>query len=89
MSDVRVWLVEREYSRDVANMVRLTYATPDGERYVVMEKSLGSAMEADEVTAAVRVSSDKLVEVRDDGVRERYMDEAERMMDEYDAGERV
>lgn len=88
MEEVRVWLVEREYGRDVANMVRLTYATPDGERYVVMEKSLGSAAEADEVTASVRVSRDKLVEAPDD-LKERYGREAARMMDEYDAGDRV
>lgn len=89
MEEVRVWLVEREYSRDVANMVRLTYATPDGDRYVVMEKSLASAAEADDVTASVRVSPDKLVRVRNDEVRKRYREEVGRMMEEYDPGDRV
>jgi len=30
---IRMWLVERTYSDDEQNMVILTYATTDGERY--------------------------------------------------------
>ena len=37
---VEVWLVERTYSDDEQNLVVLTYATPDGERYFRKERAL-------------------------------------------------
>ncbi|MFQ3320223.1 MAG: hypothetical protein ACI80F_002301, partial [Natronomonas sp.] len=39
---VRVWLVERTYGDDEQNLIILTYATPDGERYLRKERALTS-----------------------------------------------
>jgi hypothetical protein len=39
---VQVWLVERTYSDDEQNMIILTYATTDGERYFRKERALTS-----------------------------------------------
>lgn len=50
---VRVWLVERTYSDDEQNVIILTYATPDGERYFGKERSLTSFSDVRDTTAAV------------------------------------
>ncbi len=84
MTDVRVWLVERTYSdRDLLTLV---YATPDGERY--LQKELAGRL-GGETTAAIEVEDDRLSPVDDDGRRERYADEVERMANKHEPGDTV
>lgn len=60
---VRVWLVERTYGDDELNLVILTYATLDGERYYRKERALTSFTgPARETTAAVDVEPSALGE---------------------------
>jgi len=59
--EVRVWLVERTYGDDELNVVILTYATPDGERYFRKERALTSFTGASrETSAAVEVDPNDL-----------------------------
>lgn len=59
--EVRVWLVERTYGDDEQNLVILTYATPDGERYLRKERALTSFTgDNRETTAALDVDPDDL-----------------------------
>ncbi|MFB6118128.1 hypothetical protein [Halosegnis sp.] len=85
MSDqpTRVWLVERTYSDDEQNLIILTYATPDGERYFRKERALTTSSDVRETTAAVTVSPDNLGEVTDPEERERFAVEAQRMASEH------
>lgn len=76
---VRVWLVERTYPEDERNRVRLTYATPDGERRFRKSRELRSPTSAHETTAAVHVDPDALVPVKDPTRRTQYAAEARRM----------
>jgi len=80
---VRVWLVERTYSDDEQNLIILTYATPDGERYFRKERALTSFSDARETTAAVDAAPGNLGAVEDPELRERYAAEARRMADEH------
>ncbi len=81
---VRVWLVERTYSDDEQNLIILTYATPDGERYFRKERALTSFTDtARETTAAVDVDPDNLGVV-DDEFQTQYAAEARRMADRHD-----
>lgn len=83
--DVRVWLVERTYSDDEQNLIILTYATPDGERYFRKERALTSFTgAARETTAAIDADSDNLGTVDDPDRREQYAAEARRMADLHD-----
>lgn len=82
-ADVRVWLVEREFTDK--GMVTLVYATPDGERRLV-EQRAANAIE--DVTAARDVDPDRLAPT-DDGDVDRFADEAARMADRHDPDERV
>ena len=75
---VRVWLVERTYSDDEQNLIILTYATEDGERYFRKERALTSFTDARETTAAVEADPDNLGRV-EPGLREQYAAEARRM----------
>ncbi|OYR56582.1 hypothetical protein [Halorubrum halodurans] len=81
---VRVWLVERTYSDDEQNMVILTYATPDGERYFRKERALTSFSDVRDTTAAVQAGPGELGSVDDPDLRERYAAEARRMRDAHD-----
>jgi hypothetical protein len=75
---VRVWLVERTYGDDELNLVILTYATPDGERYLRKERALTSFTgPARETTAALDVDPDDLGETPPED-REYYADAASR-----------
>jgi len=85
----RVWLVERAYSEEVQNMLKLVYATPDGERRLHLQKMLSSPHQADTITAARDVPDEKLEPVRDDEDAERYAREADRMRGEYEPDETV
>ncbi|EMA63296.1 hypothetical protein [Halorubrum kocurii] len=81
---VRMWLVERTYSDDEQNMVILTYATPDGERYFRKERALTSFTDVRDTTAAVDAAPENVGAVGDPADRERYAAEAERMAGEHD-----
>ena len=81
---VRMWLVERTYSDDEQNMVILTYATPDGERYFRKERALTSFSDVRDTTAAVDAAPANVGRVGDPADRERYAAEADRMAHEHD-----
>ncbi|MFB6101385.1 MAG: hypothetical protein ABEJ73_02335 [Haloplanus sp.] len=80
---VRVWLVERTYSDDEQNVIILTYATPDGERYFRKERALTSFSDVRDTTAAVEADPDDLGVVEDER-REAYAAEAWRMAAAHD-----
>lgn len=82
---VRAWLVERTY--DDKGLVRLTYATPDGERAVRKERSV-RLVERRPATAAVDADEDALEPVAP-ADRERYRAEASRMAERHDPDEAV
>ncbi|RLM50252.1 hypothetical protein [Halorubrum sp. Atlit-28R] len=81
---VRMWLVERTYSDDEQNMVILTYATPDGERYFRKERALTSFSDVRDTTAAVDAAPSNVGTVDDPDDRERYAAEAARMARTHD-----
>ena len=80
----RMWLVERTYSDDEQNMVILTYATTDGEKYFRKERALTSFSDVRDTTAAVETDPGNVGAVADPADRERYAAEAERMSQAYD-----
>jgi hypothetical protein len=80
---VRVWLVERTYSDDEQNLIILTYATPDGDRYFRKERALTSFTDVRDTTAAVEAPPENLG-VTDEDRREAYAAEAERMAAKHD-----
>ena len=82
--DIRVWLVERTYSDDEQNLIILTYATPDGERYFRKERALTSFTDVRDTTAAVDADPDNLGSVDDADLQEQYAAEAQRMQEEHD-----
>ncbi|QGA82671.1 hypothetical protein [Halomicrobium sp. LC1Hm] len=86
---VRVWLVERTYSDDEQNLIILTYATPDGERYFRKERALTSFGDIRDTTAAVDAEPGNLGTVDDADLRERYATEARRMADVHDPDDRI
>jgi hypothetical protein len=81
---VRVWLVERTYSDDEQNLIILTYATPDGERYFRKERALTSFTDQRETTAAVDVGVDNLGSVDDPELQSQYRSEAKRMAEKHE-----
>jgi hypothetical protein len=81
---VRVWLVERTYSDDEQNLIILTYATPDGERYFRKERALTSYTDQRVTTAATDVDPVNLGTVEDPDEREQYAAEARRMAETHD-----
>lgn len=83
-SAVRVWLVERTYSDDELNLVILTYATPDGERYFRKERALTSFTNAPETRVSVEADPGNLGAVEDPETVEWYRTEATRMAAEHD-----
>lgn len=86
--DVRLWLVERTYSdRD---LVRMVYATPDGNRYLQREVSSSVLRRSGGGSAAAIVVPDDRVEtVADPADSERYAAEASRMADEHEPDDAV
>lgn len=80
---VRLWMVDRTYTDK--GMLRLEYATPDGERHLTKQRSLN----AGDPTAAIDVEPDRLEPVTDEDTRERYASEATRMRDQHDPDKRV
>ncbi|WP_121743028.1 hypothetical protein [Natronorubrum halophilum] len=81
---VRVWLVERTYSDDEQNLIILTYATPDGDRYFRKERALTSFTDARDTTAAIDADPDNLGSVDDADLQSQYATEARRMADTHD-----
>jgi hypothetical protein len=81
---VRVWLVERTYSDDEQNVIILTYATTDGERYFRKERALTSFSDVRDTTAAVDADPGNLGAVTERAERERYAAEATRMAERHD-----
>jgi len=81
---VQVWLVERTYSDDEQNLIILTYATPDGQRYFRKERALTSFTDTRETTAAVDVAPKNLGDVSDPDRVQRYATEARRMQEVHD-----
>ena len=77
---MRCWLVEREY--DDKGLVRLVYATPDGDRRLVSERSANMLRGAD-VTAAREVDPERLDDVEEETERERYAAEVERVRENH------
>ncbi|RKD89281.1 hypothetical protein [Halopiger aswanensis] len=82
--DVRVWLVERTYSDDEQNMIILTYATLDGDRYFRKERALTSFTDIRDTTAAVDVPPTNLGTVDDPDQQAQYAAEAQRMAEIHD-----
>ncbi|GAB3419909.1 hypothetical protein GCM10027435_21900 [Haloparvum alkalitolerans] len=81
---VRVWLVERTYSDDEQNLIILTYATPEGDRYYRKERALTSFSDVRDTTAAVEVGERDLGAVDDPDLQEQYAAEARRMREVHD-----
>ena len=86
---VRVWLVERTYSDDEQNLIILTYATTDGERYYRKERALTSFTDARNTIAGVNVDPDNLGTVNDLDLQEQYAAEAQRMNDAHDPDDSI
>jgi hypothetical protein len=64
---VRVWLAERTYGDDEQNLIILTYATLDGERYLRKERALTSFTgPGRETTASLEVAPSDLGEASED-----------------------
>ncbi|MFB6282652.1 MAG: hypothetical protein ABEK59_01795 [Halobacteria archaeon] len=87
--EVRLWMVERTFSRDIRNVVRLTYATEDGERYLVKEKAVSNPQDADSIPCSIEAEESRLSEVPDVDMRERYEREAGRLMEEKSPDESI
>jgi hypothetical protein len=81
---VRMWLVERTYSDDEQNMIILTYATLDGERYFRKERALTSYTDVRDTTASVVAEPENVGPVEDPDTVERYATEAKRMAEVHD-----
>jgi len=90
--ETRVWMVERTFSADSPNIIVTTYATPDGTRSLQREwayNRYGSAAGAPTVTAAMDVEEERLSDVDDPDLVERYRSEAHRMRERHDPDEAV
>lgn len=83
---MRCWLVEREY--DDKGLVRLVYATPDGERRLVSERS-AAMLQGSGVSASKDVDPDRLEAVTDAATRTRYREEVDRVQDNHGPDETV
>jgi|GEM_PF-155809 hypothetical protein len=83
---VRCWLVEREYTDK--GLVTIVYATPDGERAAIMQRSSNMLARTD-VTAARDVDPDELEPVDDPETRDRYAHEVERMRENNDPDDAI
>jgi len=81
-----VWLVDRQF--DSKGLVRLTYATLDGERVHTTEVSERRLMMGDGVAAGRDADASALGETPTDSV-ERFATEATRMAAEHDRDETV
>ncbi|MFA9516745.1 hypothetical protein ACERIT_05950 [Halopenitus sp. H-Gu1] len=86
----RLWLVDREF--DSKGLVRLTYATTDGERVHTRELAEQRLSMGDGVTAAIDVEEtgeEEVLAAADEEDRERFRTEAQRMAADHDPDETV
>lgn len=83
---MRCWLVEREY--DDKGLVRLVYATPDGSRRLVSERS-ARMLSGTRVTAARDVDPERLEDVEEPDERERYAREVDRVRGRHEPDEAI
>jgi len=83
---VRVWLVDRQF--DSKGLVRLTYATEDGERVHTKELAERRLVMGGGVTAGRDVDEAALGEAPADEI-ERFAAEASRMAADHDLDETV
>ena len=83
---VRCWLVERDYEHE--SMVKLVYATEDGARHVTQQRST-ALLRKKPVTAGLDVEEHRLETVPDDGSRERYAEEAQRVATQNEPEDRI
>lgn len=81
-----VWLVDRQF--DSKGLVRLTYATTDGERMHTKELAEQRLVTGDGVTAGREVEETALGETPADEV-ERFAAEASKMAAEHDVDDTV
>ena len=81
---IQVWLVERTYSDDEQNLIILTYATTDGERYFRKERALTSFTDVRDTTAAISADPENIGAVEDPDLQEQYATEAQRMAEKHD-----
>ncbi|PAU83793.1 hypothetical protein CK500_09825 [Halorubrum salipaludis] len=81
-----VWLVDREF--DSKGLVRLTYATEDGERMHTKELAEQRLLTGDGITAGREVEETALGESPADEV-ERFASEASKMAAEHDLDDTV
>ncbi|ELZ54380.1 MULTISPECIES: hypothetical protein [Halorubrum] len=81
-----VWLVDRQF--DSKGLVRLTYATEDGERMHTKELAEQRLVTGDGVTAGREVEETALGESPADEV-ERFASEASKMAAEHDLDDRA
>jgi hypothetical protein len=81
-----VWLVDRQF--DSKGLVRLTYATEDGERIHTKELAEQRLVTGDGVTAGREVEESALGESPADEV-ERFASEASKMAAEHDLDDTV
>jgi hypothetical protein len=84
VDSVRVWLVERTYSDDEQNLIILTYATPEGDRYYRKERALTSFTDVRDTTAAIDVDPTDLGSVDDVDQQKQYATEARRMREVHE-----
>jgi len=87
VDSVRVWLVERTYSDDEQNLIILTYATPECDRYYRKERALTSFGDVRDTTAAVAVDPGNLGTVDDVDQQEQYATEAQRMREVHESSD--
>jgi len=81
-----VWLVDREF--DSKGLVRLTYATEDGERMHTKELAEQRLVTGDGVTAGREVEENALGESPADEI-ERFASEASKMAAKHDLDDTV
>ncbi|RLM62678.1 hypothetical protein [Halorubrum sp. Atlit-26R] len=81
-----VWLVDRQF--DSKGLVRLTYATEDGERVHTKELAEQRLVTGDGITAGREVDKSALGESPADEV-ERFASEASKMAAEHDLDDKV
>ena len=81
-----VWLVDRQF--DSKGLVRLTYATEDGERIHTKELAEQRLVTGDGITAGREVEETALGESPADEI-ERFAAEASKMAAEHDLDETV
>ncbi|WP_058983447.1 hypothetical protein [Halobacterium sp. CBA1132] len=74
----------RACSHGEQNIIILTYATPDGERYFRKERALTSFSDVRDTTAAVEADPGNLGQTGDPDLKEQYAAEAQRMQDVHD-----